>query len=71
MFQALFTPDNYSIETCHMPREYTIAFIYIAFILIILFKSLKIKRNFKFTTNIKQFINKKYQRIFNRKKSYD
>lgn len=67
MFQALFTPDNYSIETCHMPREYTIAFIYITFILIVFFKSLKIK-HFQFI-NIKRFINKRYQRTFNRKKS--
>lgn len=59
MFQALFTADKYSIDTCHMPQEYTIAFIYITFILIVLLKSCKIKQHLQFI-NIKQYINKKY-----------
>lgn len=70
MFQALFTPDHYSIETCHMPQEYTIASIYITFILIVFYKSLYIKKRFQFI-NKSKFINKKYQDIFNRKKSFD
>jgi hypothetical protein len=39
---ALFTMNNYSVKTCHMPQEHTIALIYLSFAMILLFK-LKIK----------------------------
>lgn len=47
MFQALFTADNYSVETCHMPREYTIIIIYITYVLILLGKTLKMKQIYR------------------------
>jgi len=34
--------NNYSVKTCHMPQEHTIALIYLSFAMILLFK-LKIK----------------------------
>jgi len=39
--------DNYSLKTCHMPREHTIVFIYLTSIIIFLFfKILKLKQTY-------------------------
>ncbi|XP_050425907.1 metallophosphoesterase 1 isoform X2 [Adelges cooleyi] len=44
---AQFTANQYGVETCHMPREFTIATIYMLFILIFLYKNFNVKSNFK------------------------
>jgi len=54
--------DSYSIETCHMPQEYTIVFIYLTFIMIILFFKVIDVKQYNFINN--------YYHLFKRKKSY-
>lgn len=68
MFQAIFTMDNHSVKTCHMPQEYTIIFIYLIYIIIILVKILNIKYYY-WCVYLKHFIKKKYKYIFCHKKS--
>lgn len=58
---------DYSVETCHMPQEYTIALIYLTCIMILIFKIFNIKQFF-WDKNVKTFINNKYQHLFNHTK---
>ncbi|XP_025414229.1 metallophosphoesterase 1 isoform X2 [Sipha flava] len=57
---ALFTADTYSVETCHMPREYTIFLIYLIMIIVMLFKLLKNEIKIA-RINILRFINHKFK----------
>ncbi|XP_026820895.1 metallophosphoesterase 1 [Rhopalosiphum maidis] len=60
---ALFSMNNYSIETCHMPQEHTIVFIYFTSIMIFLyFKVLKFKQTSLINNN---------HHLFHRKKTND